>query len=53
MMGEKAVDLLMDGVGGHCVGMIDNKVTSMPIEEALSSPRHSRKDLYRLFDRLV
>lgn len=53
MMGEKAVDLLMDGVGGQCVGMIDNKVTSMPIEEALSSPRHSRKDLYRLFDRLV
>lgn len=53
MMGEKAVDLLMDGIGGHCVGMIDNKVTSMPIEEALSSPRHSRKDLYRLFDRLV
>ena len=53
MMGEKAVDLLMDGVGGHCVGMIDNKVTSMPIEEALSSPRHSRKDLYRLFDGLV
>ena len=53
MMGEKAVDLLMDGVGGHCVGMIDNKVTSMPIEEALSSPRHSRKDLYRLFDRLL
>ena len=53
MMGEKAVDLLMDGVGGHCVGMIDNKVTSMPIEEALSSPRQSRKDLYRLFDRLV
>ena len=53
MMGEKAVDLLMDGVGGHCVGMIDNKVNSMPIEEALSSPRHSRKDLYRLFDRLV
>lgn len=53
MMGEKAVDLLMEGVGGHCVGMIDNKVTSMPIEEALSSPRHSRKDLYRLFDRLV
>lgn len=53
MMGEKAVDLLMDGIGGHCVGMIDNRVTSMPIEEALSSPRHSRKDLYRLFDRLV
>ncbi len=52
-MGEKAVDLLMEGIGGHCVGIIDNKITSMPIEEALERPRASRKRLYRLFDRLV
>lgn len=52
-MGEKAVDLLMEGIGGHCVGIVDNKITSAPIEEALSSPRHSRKDLVRLFDRLI
>jgi 6-phosphofructokinase 1 len=52
-MGEKAVDLLMEGIGGHCVGIIDNEITSMPINEALERPRQSRKHLYRLFDRLV
>ena len=52
-MGEKAVDLLMEGIGGHCVGIIDNEITSMPIQEALERPRKSRKHLYRLFDRLI
>ncbi|MGP1376890.1 MAG: 6-phosphofructokinase [Bulleidia sp.] len=52
-MGQKAVDLLMEGVGGQCVGIIDNQITAMPIEEALNRPRQSRKQLYRLFDRLV
>lgn len=52
-MGEKAVDLLMAGVGGHCVGILENKIISMPIEEALSTLKTSRKQLYRLFDRLV
>ena len=53
MMGEKAVDLLMEGIGGQCVGIIDNCITSMPINEALERPRQSRKRLYILFDRLV
>ncbi len=52
-MGEKAVDLLMEGVGGHCVGIIDNEITSLPIDEALERPRKSRRKLYKLFDRLV
>ena len=52
-MGEKAVDLLIEGIGGQCVGIIDNAISSMPIEEALERPRNSRKQLYRLFDRLV
>ena len=52
-MGEKAVDLLVEGIGGHCVGIIDNEITSMPIQEALERPRASRKHLYRLFDRLI
>ena len=52
-MGQKAVELLMDGVGGHCVGIIDNKIISMPIEEVLEAPRKSRKEFYRLFDNLV
>ncbi len=52
-MGEKAVDLLMEGIGGHCVGIIDNEIRSMSIQEALERPRQKRKHLYRLFDRLV
>jgi 6-phosphofructokinase 1 len=52
-MGEKAVDLLMEGIGGQCVGIIDNQITALPIAEALNRPRQSRKQLYRLFDRLV
>ena len=52
-MGEKAIDLLMEGIGGHCVGIIDNEICSIPIQEALEKPRKSRKKLYRLFDRLV
>lgn len=51
-MGEKAVDLLMSGIGGECVGIIQNEITSMPIDEALERPRASRKKLYRLFERL-
>ncbi len=52
-MGEKAVDLLMEGIGGHCVGIIENQITSVPIQEALERPRSTRKNLYRLFDRLI
>lgn len=52
-MGEKAVDLLIEGIGGHCVGIIDNEITAVPIEEALNNQRKSRKALYGLFDRLV
>ncbi len=52
-MGEKAVDLLMQGIGGQCVGIRENKIVSTPIEEALNTPRSSRKQLQNLFDRLV
>lgn len=52
-MGEKAVDLLMNDIGGHCIGIIDNQIISMPIDEALTRPKASRKQFYRLFDRLI
>ena len=52
-MGEKAVDLLMQGVGGQCVSIKDNQIVSVQIEEALNMPRESRKRLQNLFDRLV
>lgn len=52
-MGEKAVDLLVSGIGGHCVGIQNNKIISMPIEECIALPRTPKKDFYKLFDRLV
>lgn len=52
-LGEHAVDLLLDGVGGHCCGIRSNQITNMPIDEALYMPKESKRDLYRLFDRLV
>lgn len=52
-MGEKAVTLLMNDIGGQCVGVLENEIIALPIDEALQRPRASRKQLYRLFDRLV
>ena len=52
-MGAKAVELLVEGIGGHCVGIKNNEITSMPIEECINLPRSNRKAFYRLFDRLV
>ena len=43
----------MQGIGGQCVGIKDNRIISTPIEEALNIPRASRKQLQNLFDRLV
>ncbi|MFV0382043.1 MAG: 6-phosphofructokinase [Breznakia sp.] len=52
-MGEKAVDLLMQGIGGQCIGSQQGNIVGVPIEEALHMPAKSRKDLQNLFDRLV
>ncbi|MCI8271543.1 MAG: 6-phosphofructokinase [Erysipelotrichaceae bacterium] len=52
-MGEKAVDLLMQGIGGQCVCIQNNEIVSVPIEEALNIPRMSRKKMQNLFERLV
>ena len=52
-MGEKAVELLVQGVGGQCIGIRNNQMVAYPIEECVSMPRSNRKAFYRLFDRLV
>ena len=44
-MGEKAVDLLMQGVGGQCVSIKDNQIVSVPIEEALNMPREIPQEI--------
>ena len=52
-MGHKAVELLIEGVGGQCVAIKNNEIISMPIDECVNMPRSNRKGFYRLFDRLV
>lgn len=52
-MGEKAVELLMNGVGGHAVAIQNNEIVSLPIEEVLSMPRVNKKSFYKLFENLV
>lgn len=52
-MGEKAVELLVNGVGGQCVGIVNGVITSTPIEEAMNIIKKSSKDLYSLFNKLV
>lgn len=52
-MGEKAIQLLVNGIGGHCVAIVDNKIVSAPIEEALESPNISRKKMQKLFETLI
>ena len=52
-MGSKAVELLINGVGGHCVAIKNEEIISMPIEECISMPRGSRKEYYKIFDQLV
>ncbi len=51
-MGEKAIDLIMQGKGGQCVAIRNNKITSFPIERALVMPSESKKPLTNLFERL-
>ena len=52
-MGAKAVELLVAGVSGHCVGIKNNEIISYPLEECVNMTRSSRKAFYRLFDKLV
>lgn len=52
-MGSKAVELLIAGVGGHCVAIRNEEIISMPIEECISMPRGNRKEYYKIFDQLV
>lgn len=51
--GDMAVQLLKEGVGNKCLGLRNEKLVSMDIEEALHLPKASRKELFELHDRLV
>ena len=49
-MGAYAVDCLLDGKGGICIGIVDNKIVDYDIYEALSLPRDKHASLLRLID---
>lgn len=51
-LGAYAIDLIMEGKGGRCVGLINNKVVSYDIYEALQLPRDKHMNLLRLIDLL-
>lgn len=53
LMGDKAVELLVNGQGGQCVGIVGNEIVSYPIAEALDMTKRSRKALHDLHERLV
>ncbi len=47
-MGEKAVELLKDGIGNRVIGVKDNKIYDIDIIEGLSIERTVREDLVKL-----
>lgn len=49
-MGSYAVSLLDQGIGGVCVGIVDNKLAYHDIDEALELPRNKHLDLYEIHD---
>ena len=49
-MGAYAVDCLLAGKGGICVGMVNNKIVDYDIYEALQLPRDKHPSRLRLID---
>ncbi|MCF0113577.1 MAG: 6-phosphofructokinase [Bacilli bacterium] len=49
-MGAYAVDCLLEGKGGICVGMINNRIVDYDIYEALKLPRDKHASMLRLID---
>ncbi|MCQ2772970.1 MAG: 6-phosphofructokinase [Bacilli bacterium] len=52
-MGVRAVELLVEGKGGRCVGLRKNAIVDYDIVEALSKERHVDPDIARLADILM
>lgn len=52
-MGEKAVELLLNGIVGHCVCLCNGKMISKQFKEALAENRQDKKKQYELFDKIV
>ena len=53
IMGEKAIDILLENKQGHCVIRKDNEIKSICIDDSLKIPSQPKRNLYTLFDNLV
>lgn len=51
-MSTYALELLDKGIGGVCVGIVNNKLTYIDIEDALKIERNKHLDLYQLHELL-
>ncbi len=51
-MGAYAVDCLVEGKGGICIGLVNNKLVDYDIYEALALPRDKHVSMMRLIDLL-
>lgn len=47
-MGYRAVELLLDGKGGRAVGISQNEIVDLDLDEALSQKRVFRRDMYEI-----
>ena len=46
--GAHAIDLIKQGIGGRCVGIKNNKIIDMDINEACSMKKEFNKELYEI-----
>jgi 6-phosphofructokinase 1 len=51
-LGARAVELLLEGQGGRCVGIQNNKLVDHDIIEALAQKHTIDEDMYRLSQEL-
>lgn len=51
-MGSYAIELLQAGLGGRCVGIVENKIRHFDIAEALEMPHEFDEALYALTQKL-
>ena len=52
-LGDKAVELLEANISGHCVGMVEDKIVSEDMIEAIDKNRIYKPDLLKVFERIA
>lgn len=52
-MADKAVECIVNGHGGECICIQNQKIVSIAIDEVFKAPERNRDDLYALHQRLI